>query len=118
MAAIEDQQRHSAPYVWFFMRDNISTLRSLLERMARIELPGREANRITKQEATELAFSLRDCRLEILRLEADKFSEAQLYRLQQMDYRLQAVVEGTGSAAAISTEAKRALTAFGWGEGE
>jgi hypothetical protein len=97
----------------FFMRHTLQTLRSLLEGMAGLELAG--PNQFSHQDAATLAETFRDCRLEVLQNEPCAFSEAKLHRLQQMDYRLQMVASGQGSADGIHSEARRTLEAFGWG---
>jgi len=88
---------------------NLGTLRALLESLSRID-----CRELPSKEATDLAESFRDCRLELMRFESHKLSEAQLHRLEQVDYRLQMVVSAHGLATGIASEAKRALDSFGW----
>jgi hypothetical protein len=97
------------------MRHTLQTLRSLLEEMAHLKLGDSQAQ-FSPQDAAALAETFRDCRLELLQNEPCAFSEAKLHRLQQMDYRLQMVASGLGSAYGIHSEAQRTLEAFGWGE--
>jgi len=83
-------------------------LRTLLESLATIE------PNAALSKATELEFSFRDCRLELLRHAPCKVSDEQIHRLQQMGYRLQMLVSGHGLADGIAPEAMRALDSFGW----
>jgi hypothetical protein len=89
---------------------NLDTLRTLLEVLARWDVDDHSG--VT--DAAAMAYSFRDCRLELIRLQSETISDVQLHRLQQMDYRLQMVVSGHGLEDGIAPEAKRALDAFGW----
>jgi hypothetical protein len=92
------------------MRHDLESLRKLLERIA----DAHELDLSSQSAISDLAYFFRDCRLEVLRTSAASFTEDQLHRLQQMDYRLQMAASGQGSAEGISPEAGRALLAFGW----
>ena len=90
---------------------NLETLRALLVQLARWDV---EVHRNPEKEAAALAYSFRDCRLELIRLGDTQLSEDQLHRLKQLDYRLQMVVDGHAVSDSISLEAKRTLDSFGW----
>jgi hypothetical protein len=92
------------------MHHNLNTLRDLLERIARVP----ERPELSKADAAILSEQFRDCHLELRRLELKSFSEEQLNRIKQMDYRLQMVVSGHAVADSIPSEARRTLEAFGW----
>ena len=93
------------------MSDNVTKLRGLLESLAMMQ-----TDQVPHELAAKLEFHFRDCRLEILRLDANGFSPAQVHRPRQMQNRLEMVRDGHGAAEAIPAEAKRALEAFGWGQ--
>ncbi len=93
------------------MVHNLETLRSLLVSLAHWDI---EDHRRSEPDLAAMAFSFRDCRLDLMRLDSHKLSETQLHRLQQMDDRLQMVVSGHGLEESIAAEAKRALESFGW----
>ena len=81
----------------FLMHHNLNTLRSLLERIARVP----QRPELSKEDAAILSEQFRDCHLELRRLELKSFSEEQLNRIKQMDYRLQMVVSGHAVQAAF-----------------
>ena len=70
----------------------------------------------SQEDIAKLAFKYRDCRLELLRLRDIGFSDEQLHRLQQLDYRLQMVLTGNAVIASIPSGARRVITAFKWEE--
>lgn len=88
-----------------------TSLRELLETLAELEFLDGE---LSADEARQLAAAFRACRLDYMRRARNQLSTEQSHRLQQLDYRLQIVAEGQGSAEAIRTEADRTLQAFGW----
>jgi len=87
------------------------SLRELLETLAELEFFDGE---LSVPEARQLAAAFRECRLEYLRRARNPLSSQQSHRLQQLDYRLQIVAEGQGSAEAIREEAVESLKVFGW----
>jgi hypothetical protein len=87
------------------------TLRELLETLCEVEFADGE---LSRPEAQQLAASFRACRLEYMRRGRNPLSTDQSRRLQQLEYRLNIVAEGEGSAAAIRDEAIQSLQAFGW----
>ena len=66
------------------------------------------------EDAALLAECFRDVRLELMRLGNVQFSDEQLHRLQQLDYRLQMVATGHAVAESIALEARRAFQSFRW----
>jgi dihydropteroate synthase len=97
-------------------KHTLADLRSLLHDMANIVAQNDPRVAISTDDIANLAFAFRDCRLELLRLKGSTFSEEQLHRLQQLDYRLQMASTGNAVVASIPSEAHRALAAFGWSE--
>lgn len=93
------------------MTQSRNTLRELLETLAELEFVDGE---LSAEEARQLAASFRACRLEYMRQGRNPLTTSQSHRLQQLDYRLQIVAEGQGSAAAIRTEALQTLNALNW----
>jgi DNA polymerase III sliding clamp (beta) subunit (PCNA family) len=93
------------------MVHNLETLRTLLESLAHWEI---EDHRRSEPDLATMAFSFRECRLDLMRLDSHKLSETQLHRLQQLDDRLQMVVSGHGLEESIAADAKRVLESFGW----
>jgi uncharacterized Zn finger protein len=87
------------------------SLRELLETLAELEFVDGE---LSPPEARQLAASFRSCRLEYMRRARNPLSSGQSHRLQQLDYRLQLVADGEGSAESIRSEAIETLLAFGW----
>ena len=93
------------------MTQSQQSLRELLETLAELEFSDGELSQL---EAQQLASSFRGCRLEYMRRARNPLSTQQSQRLQQLEYRLQIVAEGEGSAEAIRSEAIQSLKAFGW----
>ncbi len=93
------------------MSQSQKSLREFLETLAELEFVDGE---LSSPEARQLAASFRACRLEYMRRGRNPLSAEQSRRLQQLEYRLNIVAEGEGSAAAIRDEAIQSLTAFGW----
>jgi hypothetical protein len=89
------------------MIHDANTLRTILNKLALVD-------RVSSDEARVLAYEFRDCRLELLRCDAIALTDEQRHRLQQMDYRLQMVVEGQGAAEGIASEARCAMRLCGW----
>ena len=87
------------------------SLRELLETLAELDYLDGE---LSTPEARQLAASFRECRLEFMRRTRIELTKERLHRLQQLDYRLQIVAEGQGSAETIRSEAIETLKAFGW----
>jgi hypothetical protein len=87
------------------------SLRELLDTLAELEYSEGEFSR---SEARQLATTFRASQLEYMRRARNPLSPQQSRQLQQLEYRLQIVAEGEGSAAAIRSEAIQSLKAFGW----
>jgi hypothetical protein len=63
----------------------------------------------------ELAFAVKDWRLELLRLHGSAITDQQLHCMQQLQYRLEMLAEKQGVYwDAVRDHAKQALGAFGW----
>jgi hypothetical protein len=88
-----------------------NTLRELLETLAELEYVEGE---LSADEARQLAATFRTCRLQYMKQARNPLTTTQSHRLQQLDYRLQIVAEGQGSAATIRNEAIETLDAFNW----
>jgi hypothetical protein len=88
-----------------------NTLRELLETLAELEYVEGELSAV---EARQLAATFRTSRLQYIKQARNPLTTTQSHRLQQLDYRLQIVAEGQGSAAAIRNEAIETLDAFNW----
>jgi hypothetical protein len=69
---------------------------------------------LSPDDAALLAELFRDARLKLIRLGEVQFSDDQLHRLQQLDYRLQMVATGHAVPESIAAEAQRALESFRW----
>lgn len=87
------------------------SLRELVETLAELEFVDGE---LSPPAARQLAAAFRTCRLDYIRRARNPLSSQQSHRLQQLDYRLQLVAEGQGSAEAIRGEAMQTLEAFHW----
>jgi hypothetical protein len=90
---------------------DIGTLRAVL-----CELPVSDIQEgdLPPKDAAVIAELFRDVRLELTRAGGIEFSDDQLHRLQQMEYRLQMVATRHAEPSSIADEARRALAAFGW----
>ena len=83
-------------------------LRGLLTSLAQLDAE------TMASKAGELAFAVRDCRIELRRSAPCELSDAQVHRLQQLEYRLEMLASGHGLAEGVGSEAERSLNAFGW----
>lgn len=93
------------------MTQSRNTLRELLETLAELEYVDGE---LSADEARRLAATFRTCRLQYVKQARNPLTTTQFHRLQQLDYRLQIVAEGQGSADEIRSEALQTLEAFNW----
>jgi hypothetical protein len=82
-----------------------------LETLAELEYADGE---LAPDEARQLAAAFRTCRLQYIKQARNPLTTTQSHRLQQLDYRLQIVAEGQGSAATLRNEAIETLDAFNW----
>jgi hypothetical protein len=89
---------------------DIQTLRAMLSELAQ---DIRESD-LPPEDAALVAELFRDVRLELTRVGEEHFSDVQLHRLQQMDYRLQMVATQHAVPSSIAVEARLTLAAFGW----
>jgi hypothetical protein len=86
----------------------LDRLRLLLERLATAD----DMNPMPRVE--QVAFDVQDCRLQVIQEQGSKLSEEQIRTLQQLDFRLDGVREGSLSWGAVPALASRTLAAFGW----
>ena len=93
------------------MTQSQKSLRELLETLAELEFFDGELSPV---EARQLAATFRASRLEYMRRARNPLSGPQSQQLQTLEYRLNIVAEGEGSAEAIRAEAIASLKAFGW----
>ena len=94
-----------------FPNDDIQTLHAMLRELAFSDVLDTD---LPPEDAGTVAELFRDLRLELIRYGNFQFSDEQLHRLLQMDYRLQMVATRRAVPSSIATEAKLALAAFGW----
>lgn len=93
------------------MSGSQQSLRELLETLAELEYSDGE---LSQPEARQLATAFRAARLDFIKRTRIELTKERLQRLQQLDYRLQIVAEGEGSAELVRSEAIETLMALGW----
>jgi hypothetical protein len=93
------------------MSSSQKSLRELLKTLAELEFFDGE---LLQVEARQLAATIRACRMEYMRRARNPLWDALSQRLQKLEYRLNIVGEGEGSAEAIRSGAIESLKAFRW----